>query len=216
MIKIFPSLMAANQLNLEHVVKALESYCDGFHLDIMDDHFVPNLSLSPDTVNQLAQLTNKQLSVHLMVERPEEIIASLNLKKNNVVAFHLESTQHPEKLIQEIKKRNLLVSIALRPKTPLSSLYPYLKKIDQVLIMTVEPGFSGQKIVPAVFKKIEELSNYKQVNGLFQPIAVDGGINKDTIKQLVNRGAEIFSVGSAIFGAKDPASALQELYDQAA
>jgi ribulose-phosphate 3-epimerase len=215
MIKILPSLMAADQLNLEHAVKILEAYCDGFHMDIMDDHFVPNLSLSIDTINQLAKITNKQLSVHLMVDKPEEIIEKLHLKKNNVVAFHLESTQHPQELIKEIKRKNLLVSIALRPSTPIANLYPYLPKTDQVLIMTVEPGFSGQKIMPETIKKIEELSNYKELHSLFQPIAVDGGVKKDTIKGLVDIGVEIFSVGSAIFSTQDPVNAILELYKRA-
>lgn len=215
MIKIFPSLMAANQLNLASAVKKLEAYADGFHLDIMDAHFVPNLSLSTDVVHQLAQTTKKQLSVHLMVDNPEEIIETLHLKKNNVVTFHLESTQHPEELIKEIKRKNLLVGIALRPATPLSSLYPYLDTIDQILIMTVEPGFSGQKIIPEIFQKIEDLANYQQVNNFFQPIAVDGGITKANIKQLVDGGAEILSIGSAIFDAQDPVNALLELYRQA-
>jgi ribulose-phosphate 3-epimerase len=214
MIKILPSLMAAQQLNLEQVVKSLEAHCDGFHLDIMDDHFVPNLSFNIDTVNQLAQLTNKQLSIHLMVDKPEEMIAQLDLKKNNVITFHLESTDKPKRLIQEIHKKGLLTGIALRPKTPLSSLYPYIKDIDQILIMTVEPGFSGQPLMPEVLEKIDELANYKRFNVLFQPIAVDGGIDKNNIKQLADLGVEIFSVGSAIFESKDRVNALQELYER--
>lgn len=214
MIKILPSLMAAQQLNLERVVKSLEAYCDGFHLDIMDDHFVPNLSFNTDTVNQLAQLTNKQLSVHLMVDKPEEMVAQLDLKKNNVITFHLESTDEPKRLIQDIKKKGLLAGIALRPKTPLSSLYSYIKDIDQILIMTVEPGFSGQPLMLEVLDKIDELANYKRFNVLFQPIAVDGGIDKNNIKQLANLGVEIFSIGSAIFESKDPVNALQELYER--
>lgn len=211
MTKIFPSLMAADQLNLEHEVKRLEAYCDGFHIDIMDDHFVPNLSISPDTTNQISRITHKQLAVHVMAEKPEEIISTLNLKKNNVISFHLESTRHPDKLIQEIKRKQLLASIALRPATPLTSIYPYLKKVDQVLLMTVEPGLSGQRLMPEVFEKIGELSNYKQVNNLFFPIAVDGGVQGQNIRKLVTLGVEIFYVGSALFSKNDPVNALQVL-----
>ncbi len=215
MIKIFPSLMAAPQLNLERTIKLLDAYCDGFHLDVMDDHFVPNLGMSASTVNQIARMTTKQLSVHLMAEKPEELLASFQLKKNDVVSFHVESAKNPDVLIKEIKKKHLQASIALKPKTPVEKIYPYLPQLDQVLIMTVEPGFSGQPLLPETFKKIETLSNYKKVQGLFTVLAVDGGITKDNIQKLAQLGVENFSVGSGIFGATDPVEALQELYARA-
>lgn len=205
--------MAADPLNLERTVRVLEAHCDGFHLDLMDDRFVPNLGLSVDTVNRVSAATTKPVSVHLMVEHPLSILEALKLKKNSLVTVHLESTKQPNDLLQTLRTKGVLAGLALRPKTPVTSVYPHLDHLHHVLVMAVEPGFSGQEFLPSTLEKVEDLAHYKKVRNKKTIIAVDGGINKENILSLSHRGAELFCVGSAIFKAPDSLTALQELYD---
>lgn len=212
MIKIFPSIIEANILNLEQEIKKLEPYCDGFHLDIMDGHFVENLTFGPDFINQIREISSKQLFVHLMVDNPEKWVNLIKLNKDDIFAFHIEACKEPKKLITEIHKKNWLASLAISPKTDIEKVYPYLNTVDQILIMSVEPGKSGQKFIPETLKKIEIVSNYKTKNNLKFTIAVDGGVNKNNIVDLINLGAQDFAIASAIFKAPNPINELENLY----
>lgn len=212
MIKIFPSLISGNILNLKEEIKILENYCDGFHLDIMDFHFVADLTFGPLFINAISKVTSKQLFVHLMVDQPENWISILKLKKNDIFSFHYESTNEYLNIISEIHNKEWLASIALKPHTPINSIFEFANKLDQILIMTVDPGFSGQEFIPGTIKKIEELAKYRKNNNLKFKIAVDGGIKENNIDKLAELGVDDFAIGSAIFKSQNPINTIEELY----
>jgi len=211
MAHIFPSLTAANQLNLQHDIKLLEPYCDGFHLDVMDNHFVPNITWGADTVNAIAQLTNRILWVHLMVNKPIDFFEKLTLKEYSIVTFHIETIGNNINAINRVKEKMLVPGIAVSPKTPIEEIFPLLDVIHHVTIMSVEPGFAGQQFLPSVLEKLERLVGYRETSGLKFEIALDGGINEHNIGDLTRRGVDAFGVASAIFGKPDPITALKNL-----
>jgi ribulose-phosphate 3-epimerase len=213
-IKIFPSLISSNVINIEKTLVELGPACDGFHIDIMDNHFVPNLTWGPSIVNQIAQYTNKPLSVHIMAEHPERLIEQLKLKHKSVISFHVEAVQSDE-IIDLITEKDLVPGIAIKPTTNIETLFPYLSKIDQVLLMSVEPGFSGQTFLPETWDRLKKLVEYKKQHSLTFEIAIDGGINQTNIHKLVQEGCTTFCIASAIFDAKDPVEAIKNLHDYA-
>lgn len=211
MAHIFPSLTAADQLNLQRDINLLEPYCDGFHLDVMDNHFVPNITWGADTVNAIARLTNRTLWVHLMVEKPIDFLETLSLKDHSIVTFHIETIRDTINIINRVKEKNLIPGIAISPKTPIEEIFPLLDVIQHVTIMSVEPGFAGQHFLPSVLEKLERLISYRETSGLKFTIGMDGGINEKNITDLTQRGVDVFGVASAIFGKPDPVAALQQL-----
>lgn len=213
-VKIFPSLIASNLFKLEALIVELEPTCDGFHVDVMDNHFVPNLTWGPLFVNQIAQFCKKPLSVHLMIENPESVIEKLKLKHKSTVAFHIESTANVEKLITLITEK-ASPSIALKPTTKLETIFPYLHNVNQVLLMSVDPGFSGQQFLSESIERLKKLVDYKQQHSLTFDIAMDGGINQDNIHELVRAGCSTFCIGSAIFQTKSPVDEIKTLYARA-
>ena len=211
--QIFPSLMSADLLNLEKVIKALEPHCDGFHIDIMDNHFVPNITWGAHLTNQIAQISIKPLLVHLMVEQPDDLINKLKLTHGSVISFHLEAAENPHPIIELITKLGYTPSIAIKPSTQLAKLYPLIDAgIPHVLLMSVEPGFSGQEFIANSKDRLKELVDYKTNNKKEFIICMDGGINSQNIADLHTLGAQQFAVSSALFGTKDPLEALKELY----
>jgi ribulose-phosphate 3-epimerase len=212
MVKIFPSLMAADQTNLQHTIAQLSDHCDGFHLDVMDGHFVPNLAFSYDAVNEIARITKLPLFVHLMVEDLEQAMRSLQLPPQTIVSFHPEVTDDPASVAHTMKKRSWVASIAHTPGNSTAELYPALSWASHLLIMGVQPGFSGQAILPESLAVLDEIYGYKKTHNLNLTLAMDGGITPENIKNLALRGVEQFCIGSAIFGASDPVTALQGLY----
>ena len=211
MIRIYPSLISANLLNLEHDIKILEPYCAGFHLDIMDNHFVPNLTFGVDMIQAISKATRKQLWVHLMVENPRSWIESLNLPPQTILSFHIESTDLPLDIIKRIKEKKWLASIAISPKTGVDEIFPFLNLIDQVLVMSVEPGFSGQRFLDATIDKIAPLVAHRDTQGLHFTIGFDGGITPENIGLLVKKGVTDFAAASAIFSNQHPKEALEQL-----
>lgn len=213
--KLYPSLIAADLLDLRTAIKELESSCDGFHLDLMDHHFVPNLSWGPDFVNSIACATELPLWVHLMVTDPGAIIEQLQLRTQDLVTLHYESFTSPELLLELallIKKTNTKVGLAVSPKTDISVIIGLLTQFHQILIMSVEPGFSGQQLLPASYAKIEQLIQARRDQNLNFRIAVDGGVNLANLNKLVQAGAQDLAVGAAIFDSFDgPVSELQRL-----
>ena len=213
--QIFPSLISADLMNLETIIKQLEPHCDGFHIDIMDNHFVPNLTWGPLLTNQIARISNKPLQVHLMVEKPEDMITQLKLTPKSSISFHLEATQTVTHTINLIKQAGYVPSVAINPSTPLEQLFKFLEAgLPHVLLMSVEPGFSGQKFIPASKERLKELVSYKANNNSTFIICMDGGINKGNIGNLYREGAEQFAVASALFNEKDTTQALKELYQE--
>lgn len=213
---LFPSLMAADLLNLEKVIKNLEPHCDGFHIDIMDNHFVPNLTWGQDLTNQIARIATKPLLVHLMIDAPEDMVKKLDLTPNSVISFHLEAVESPQIAISAILKKRYIPSIAIKPHTPVEALIPWLEEgVPHVLLMSVEPGFSGQEFIVSSVDRLKELVALQKKSRKEFVICMDGGINKDVIGSLFKEGATQFAVATAVFGQKDPLAALKELYKNA-
>lgn len=214
-IKIFPSLIAADQLHLANVIEELEPYCDGFHLDVMDNHFVPNLTWGPMMVNAIAKFSKKTLFVHIMAENIEKIIKKLTLRDGDIVSFHIESNTDVENINKIIKEKKAVACLAISPKTDLGQIFPYLQSFDQVLLMSVEPGFSGQSFLQDSIERLKALHTYKLQHSLKFEIGMDGGINENNIHELVQNGATLFAVASAIFSKHDVIAAIKNLYDVA-
>lgn len=212
MTAIFPSLISADLLNLENVIKKIDSYSNGYHLDVMDFHFVPNLTWGPDFINSIRKATKKKLLVHLMVEYPEKYLDRFKLKKSDIISVHIESpsTLMIEELLSLIKKKNLISSVALNPFTPIESILGIKTQLQHVLLMSVHPGFSGQKFLPHVLLKLKSLNTFKKTHNLHFKIAVDGGINLNNCKSIIKSGADELAIASAIFDKKSPIKALKE------
>lgn len=211
MASLYPSLISADPLNLEKTIKQLEPYCSGFHADVMDNHFVPNLTMGPFFVNAIARASSKPTWVHLMVNNPESMIETLILKPGSMVSFHFEEVKEILHFINLLTEKKLEPSIAISPKTDVAKVFPFLDKIHQVLIMSVEPGFSGQPFIENVVSKIAPLVELRKTKNLNFRIGMDGGINPTNIGMLAKKGVDDFAVASAIFNSSDPIIALQHL-----
>ncbi|MFC1894416.1 ribulose-phosphate 3-epimerase [Candidatus Dependentiae bacterium] len=215
-MEIFPSLISSDLLNLEKIINNLNSNCDGYHIDVMDDHFVPNLTWGPMFVNSILNITKLPLQIHLMVENPQIWIDRLNLRKIDCFIFHAELFDFAELAIDLIKKvrnkKNCKVGVAVNPKTTILSVFDYLKYLDNILIMSVEPGFSGQKYMSEVESKIKPIKDKKKELNLSFKIGMDGAISKNNIKKLVDLGVDQFGIASAIFSQKYYIKSLAELY----
>lgn len=211
-IKIYPSLLCADVLNLAQVIAQFEPHCDGFHIDVMDNHFVPNLTWGPIMVNAIAQQCTKELFVHLMVDDPSALLERLQLKAGSIVAFHVEVKGDVHNLIQQIHNKGWVASLAISPTTPVENIVTFLDSVDQVLLMSVEPGFSGQQFLHDSITRLQKIVRYKKEHKKQCAIAMDGGINEENILILTENGCEIFVIGSAIFSSKEPIKTLKRMY----
>ncbi|MFC6322281.1 ribulose-phosphate 3-epimerase [Companilactobacillus baiquanensis] len=203
--KIAPSILSADIMNLERDVKMAEAAgADLFHIDIMDGHFVPNMSFSPSVVEGMNKVTDKPLDVHLMIDNPEEYIKPIVEAGADTILVHAESTHHTYRSIQMIKQLGAKAGIVVNPGTALENVKELFPIIDQILVMTVNPGFGGQEFLPGMTKKIQRLDQLRQTSATndFQ-IEVDGGINDETITKCADAGADIFVAGSYLFGSND-------------
>lgn len=214
MAMIFPSLIAADLLNLQKEIEQLDPYCSGYQLDVMDNHFVPNLSFGSAVVNSIARITYKTIWVHLMVDDPHNWLGKFFLPPDSIISFHLETTKEIRNMIKRTKEKNWLPSIAINPKTPINDAFPLLDDIYQVLVMSVEPGFAGQEFLKNTISKLESLISYRETSGLSFKIGIDGGINLHNIAMLAEKGVDDFAIGSAIFNEKNPIEALKLLNDR--
>lgn len=218
MINIYPSLISADLLNLEKEIKLLEPYCAGFHIDVMDNHFVPNLTWGKMFIDAIGEITKKPLWVHLMIDNPSIFIDSLVLSPGSMLTFHIESVSDVKKISCRIKEKNIIPSIAVSPKTPIEKIFPFLDLVDHILIMTVEPGFSGQCFLKNSINKIETLFSYVnirklKVNDFRIRIFVDGGVGRENIRELVKIGVSDFAIGSGIFDYENRVEAIKKLYE---
>lgn len=209
---LYPSLLAADQLALADVIGILRHHCAGFHCDVMDNHFVPNLTWGPPTVNAIARVATKPIWVHLMVENPMTILTKLELLPKSIVSFHIESTCEVGSIITVIKEKKWKASLAISPKTPLETTFPFLHLLDQVLVMSVEPGAAGQEFIPDSLARIKALAEKRSEKNLSYTIGVDGGINLTTIDSVLHAGGQELVVGSAVFGADNMIVALDTLH----
>ena len=212
MKKILPSILSADFANLERDIKELENIgIDMFHIDVMDGNFVPNISFGFPIIEAIRPKTDKVFDCHLMIANPENYVEQFCKVGCDMVSFHIEATNHADRLIQVIKDNGKKADIVLNPQTPLESIKYLLPKLDYVLIMTVNPGFGGQKFIPEMLEKIEELAKLREEKNYNFLIEVDGGINVETSKACRDKGADLLVCGSFLFGASDKEKTLGEL-----
>lgn len=210
-MKIAPSILSADFANLQRDVQLVENAgADLLHVDIMDGHFVPNLSFGPGIVSALRPITNLPLDVHLMVSDPEFWIPLFAQAGADTLLVHVEATPHIMRAIQQMHAHGVKAGVVLNPGTPLSALEELLPMLDQVLIMTVNPGFGGQQFLPAMADKVARLAKAREALGLHFAIEVDGGINAKTGKIVLDAGADIAVAGSYVYNG-DPAAQLATL-----
>ena len=212
MKKILPSILSADFANLERDVRELEQIgIDIFHIDVMDGNFVPNISFGFPIIEAIRSKTDKIFDCHLMIARPEEYVERFCNAGCDMVSFHIEATNHADRVIQIIKNSGKKAGIVLNPQTPIESVKYLLPKLDYVLIMTVNPGFGGQKFISEMLEKIEELAKIREEKGYSFLIQVDGGVNVETSKLCRDKGADLLVCGSFLFGAEDKENTLGEL-----
>lgn len=212
MIKIAPSILSADFSRLGEQVRTVEEAgAEVLHIDVMDGHFVPNITIGSLVVKALRPHSKMFFDVHLMIEQPERYIQDFAEAGADHITVHLESTPHIHRAIQQIKSLGLSAGVAVNPATPLDGLKYILPELDMVLIMSVNPGFGGQKFIPAVLPKIEVLSKYLQQMQSSCQIEVDGGINAETAPAVVKAGAGILVAGAAVFAQPDPGEAILKI-----
>ncbi|OMC82933.1 ribulose-phosphate 3-epimerase [Viridibacillus sp. FSL H8-0123] len=212
MIKIAPSILAANFSKLADEVKQVEAAgAKLIHIDVMDGHFVPNITMGPIVVEALRPVTDLPLDVHLMIENPDQYIEDFAKAGADYITVHVEACRHLHRTIQLIRSHGVKPGVVLNPHTPIETIQHVLEDIDMVLFMTVNPGFGGQKFIHSVVPKVEQLSTIIKEKGLNVEIEIDGGINAETIIPCAKAGATIFVAGSAIYGKEDRSKALQEI-----
>ncbi|CAM3578537.1 ribulose-phosphate 3-epimerase [Arcobacter aquimarinus] len=209
---VAPSILSADFGNLAQEIKAIcDGGCDLIHVDVMDGHYVPNMTIGPVVVNSVAKVATKPLDIHLMVENNTFFVDLFAPCKPLYISFHIESENHPHRLIQKIRDYGIKPAIVLNPHTPPEAIEYLLEDLDMVLLMSVNPGFGGQKFIPSVVekaKKLKELINKRNPNCL---IEVDGGVNDKNIHILKEAGVDVVVAGSYVFGNSDYSTAIKSL-----
>ena len=210
MIKIAPSILSADFARLGEEVQAIAS-ADYVHVDVMDGHFVPNLTIGPPVVSALRKVTELPLDVHLMIENPDCYIPAFAEAGADIITVHQEACIHLHRTVQLIKSCGKQAGVSLNPATPAGTLELILDDLDLVLVMSVNPGFGGQSFIPAALTKIEQLRREIDRRGLAVELEVDGGVKTDNIGRIARAGADVFVAGSAVFGTPDYAATIAEL-----
>lgn len=210
-IKIAPSILSADFSRLGDEIRDVEAGADLLHLDVMDGHFVPNLTIGPMIVQAVRKSTNLPLDCHLMIEEPQLYIGAFLKAGANMISIHIEAERHLQRALQLIRDGGARAGIAINPATPAEALTTAIEFCDYVLAMTVNPGFAAQKFIEPVVPKIRQISQLIQSRGLDVEIEVDGGIDARTAPVVVDAGASILVAGSAVFGQSDRAGAMQSI-----
>jgi ribulose-phosphate 3-epimerase len=211
-VRIAPSILSADLGQLrEQVESVIAGGAEWIHVDVMDGHFVPNLTFGAPLIRALRGLTDRPLDVHLMVERPENYLAEFADAGATVFTFHPEATVHVQRHLAEARERGMLAGLALNPSSPIGLIEELLNDLDLVLIMSVNPGFGGQTYLPQATDKIRRLRTLLNRNGARAMLEVDGGITVDTIEAPWSAGADTFVAGTSVFGTPDPAQAVRDL-----
>lgn len=211
MVQIAPSMLAADFLHLEKDVDLVNRNADIFHLDIMDGIFVPNISYGFPVVEAIARNAVKTLDAHLMIINPENYVERFAKAGVHMLSFHLNATENPSKVLQQIKACGMKAGLAINPDIPVKELFPYLDQCDYLLIMSVFAGFGGQKFIEDTYSRVAELRQEIQRQGLDCLIEVDGGVSASNSGKLIASGADILVAGSAVFKAEDPAGVISAM-----
>ncbi len=211
-IKVAPSILSADFSRLaEEIIKIEQAGADLVHIDVMDGHFVPNLTFGPPVVAAIRKVTKLPFDVHLMVNNPQDLIESFVKAGADIITVHAETAPHLHRLIQNIKEHGKKAGVSLNPSTPLAAVEEVLADVDMILIMSVNPGFGGQQFIPGAIDKITRLKNMLNERKLTVDIEVDGGINATTARQVTAAGANILVAGSAVYGAPDITQAIKAI-----
>ncbi|WP_243386808.1 ribulose-phosphate 3-epimerase [Bacillus kexueae] len=212
MIKIAPSILSADFSRLGEEIKDVErGGADYIHVDVMDGHFVPNITIGPLIVEAIRPVTKLPLDVHLMIENPDRYISQFSRAGADIISVHVEACRHLHRTIQHIKAEGVKAGVVLNPHTPVSMIEHVIEDVDLVLLMTVNPGFGGQAFIPSVLPKIREVHKLVTERNLQVEIEVDGGVNVETAKQCIEAGANVLVAGSAIYNQADRASAIRAI-----
>ena len=208
------SILSADMMHLAQDLKAMEDYAEWCHLDVMDGHYVPNITFGPGLVKQIRQETDHFLDTHLMIDHPEQYLDAFLDAGTDALTFHVETRHNIEFLLNKIKARNVKAGLSINPDSDLEMLRPYLEDVDLILIMSVEPGFGGQSYLPEASERMKQLVTWRKDLGLDYKISVDGGINAQTSVEALEAGADILVSGSFLFGANNRAEAAAQLRGQ--
>ena len=216
MIYIAPSLLSADFSTLNTEIKRVrDAGAQYLPLDVMDGAFVPNITFGPELISCIRRCTDMHFDVHLMIKRPERYIDRFVKAGADSITVHYEACENPMSVINLVRSYEMKVGVAISPNTPVEYLYPLINYIDMALIMTVEPGFGGQAMIPETLSKVHDLKKYVSEQGLDIDIEVDGGINTENIGLATSAGANIIVAGSAIFKSKKPRAVIQEMKEKA-
>lgn len=214
MIKIAPSILSANFAKLGEEIKEIEKGgADYVHIDVMDGHFVPNITIGPLIVDAVKPITKLPLDVHLMIENPDKYIKDFVKAGADIITVHQETCPHLHRTIQLIKKENVKAGVVINPGTPVAMIKEVLNNVDLVLVMSVNPGFGGQTFIHETLSKIEEIDLIRKENNYQFELQVDGGVNVETAKLCVDAGADVLVAGSAVFDQSNRKKAIQDIKD---
>lgn len=217
MVEIVPSILSADFARLaEEIARVERGGANLLHLDVMDGHFVPNLTIGPPVVESIRKATRLHLDCHLMIENPDRYAADFVRAGANSVSVHWEATRHLDGVLEMIRKEGAMAGVVLNPATPVAFLEDVLEVADYVLLMSVNPGFGGQKLIPYVLEKVRNLDRMRREKQLPLPIEIDGGVHKDNLAEVVRAGCDWIVTGSGVFHTQDPEATVREMREIAA